>query len=82
MTNSHEKKNIFHVPLTVAHIDEQADPAYAEVIFLQSTRIYRLLKTHSDYGSLLRSLKSSLEHKGPMKVECDYVNDNVIVGLE
>jgi hypothetical protein len=77
-----KKTTIFHTPLIVVHIDEQADPAYAEVIFLQSTRFYRLLKTHPDYAGLLRSLKSSLEHKRPLKVECDQINDNVIMGLE
>jgi hypothetical protein len=77
-----KKSNIFHTPLIVVHIEEQADPAYAEVIFLQSTRYYRLLKTHPDYAGLMRSLKSSLEQKRPLKVECDQVNDDVIVGLE
>lgn len=44
--------------MTVAAVDEQA--AHATVRFLESARIYRLPRTHSDYAASLRALRAAV----------------------
>lgn len=46
--------------MTVAHIRDQVDADYVEVIFLESARFYRLFRKNPTYHEALRLLRDAL----------------------
>ena len=46
--------------MTVAHIREPNDAAYVEVVFLESTRFYRLRKDSPGYDGIQKRLSDAL----------------------
>jgi hypothetical protein len=63
--------------LTVAQVRAHADDA-AEVMFHESARIYRLLRTNRDYEAALRNLRAAAAARRPVRVRFLAPNGDVI----
>ena len=63
--------------LTVAQVRTHADGA-AEVMFYETARIYRLLRTNPDYDNALLRLRAAATARTPVRVRFLIPNGDVI----
>lgn len=54
--------------MTVAHIRENAQPDAVEVMFLESARFYRLLRSDSNFKALLECLREAEQKQKPVEI--------------
>ena len=54
--------------MTVAHIREQTEGDAVEVMFLESTRFYRLLKNSPNFSTLLERLRHARQKQTPVEI--------------
>ncbi|PYI91905.1 MAG: hypothetical protein DME97_11985 [Verrucomicrobia bacterium] len=54
--------------MTVAHIREQTQGDAVEVMFLESARFYRLLKSKPDFSALLERLRAARQKGEPVEI--------------
>jgi hypothetical protein len=80
MTRGKTEKDLQHYcrQMTVANIRYLADADYDEVLFLESARFYRLIKLHSDYGSMLEKLRKAHADGAAVEVCFSSVEDDCI----
>jgi hypothetical protein len=62
--------------VTVAHVREREK--YAEVMFHESARIYRLLRANPDYAATLRELRAAAAERRPLRVRFVVQNGDVL----
>jgi hypothetical protein len=63
-------------PMTVVHVRTQ--PEYTEVMFVESTRIYRLRRDTQRYHEMLRRLLGSVRTGRPVRVRLNQPDNEVI----
>jgi hypothetical protein len=56
------------VRMTVAHIREQTQEDAVEVMFLESARFYRLLKSNPNFSAILERLRDARQKQQPVEV--------------
>jgi hypothetical protein len=54
--------------MTVAHIREDAQPDMVEVMFLESTRFYRLRRSAPNFGPFLERLRVARQKREPVEI--------------
>jgi hypothetical protein len=54
--------------MTVAHIREQTQGEAVEVMFLESARFYRLLKSKPNFNAMLERLRDARQKRQPVEV--------------
>jgi hypothetical protein len=64
--------------MTVARIRFTEDPHPVEVLFLESSRIYHLLKTNDRYYSILNKLEETSFKKKPIRVCFESIDSDII----
>ena len=62
--------------MTVVNLRLRADSA--EVMFAESARIYKLLRTNSRFDEVLSSLRAASESGGRVRVRTDKPNGEII----
>lgn len=50
-----------HRQMTVAHIREQNEDDFLEVVFLESARFYRLSRKHRAFDSIVQRLREAMK---------------------
>lgn len=68
--------------MTVAHIRDQEGANHAEIMFLESTRFYKLLRENRSYDSILAVLREAMATKQVLKVRFATLVSDVIEGVE
>jgi hypothetical protein len=66
--------------MTVAHIREQTPGDAVEVMFLESARFYRLLRSNANFSALLERLRAARQKGEPVEIavaspESDLIDD-------
>jgi hypothetical protein len=64
--------------MTVARVRFTKDADFTEVLFLESSRIYHLLRTNPEYQSILRKLEQASSDVKPIRVCFDSIESDVI----
>jgi hypothetical protein len=64
--------------MTVARIRFREDTDPVEVLFLESARIYHLLKTNNEYYNTLKKLEDSFLKKGSIRVCLRSIDSDII----
>ncbi|MGI9518739.1 MAG: hypothetical protein ACR2NP_16900 [Pirellulaceae bacterium] len=54
--------------LTAAAIRELPDQPFSEVLFLESTRFYKLPKQHPEFDKIVAELRQAIEDKRSLRV--------------
>jgi len=54
--------------MTVAHIREDAQPDVVEIMFLESARFYRLLKSKPNFSAILERLRDASQKRQPVEI--------------
>lgn len=62
--------------MSVVHLQLQAD--HAEVMFVESARVYRLARSNAQYGSTLSALRAALADRRPLSVVFETADGEVI----
>jgi hypothetical protein len=67
-------------PMTPAHIRGEEGTDYVEVMFLESARIYHLLKKNPSHGEIVARLHAAISAREPLKIvfasqESDVIED-------
>lgn len=68
----------FYREMRVAHIREPRGADYAEVMFLESARIYKLLKRDPNYEENLRLLREAMAKRHVLKIGCASPDSDVV----
>jgi hypothetical protein len=64
--------------MKVAKIRFKNESDFVEVLFLESARIYRLLRTNMKYHSVLKELEHSSSEGRPVKVCFESIDSDII----
>lgn len=64
--------------MTVAHIREDAEPDAVEVMFLESARFYRLLRTNPNFDAILAQLHHALPQHQPLQITLTRAEGDII----
>ncbi len=64
--------------MTVANIRESSETDFAEIVFLESARFYRLLHRNPKYDLLLRLLRTALKQGRPLEVRLTSMDSDII----
>lgn len=64
--------------MAVGHVREPEDADYAEVVFLDSARFYRLREDNPVFEEALRLLKSAAKTSSVLRVSTSSVDSDVI----
>ena len=80
--NSHKKKTAAFRDMTAAHVREMPDVEFAEVMFLESARIYRLSKNNPKYEEILKRLREAIAKEGVVRVLLDQPHGSIVQALE
>jgi len=72
-----QEKGVYR-EMRVAHVREREDAKYWEVMFLESARIYKLLKENPAHREILGHLRAALQKKDSVKVQCASAESDVI----
>jgi hypothetical protein len=78
----HMEGTCIYRQMTVAHIREAKGIDYVEVVFLESSRFYRLLKENRAYDETLRMLRDSMAKRQVLKVRFASLESDVIEETE
>jgi len=73
----HDKKPLYR-EMTVGNIREQTGADAAQVVFLQSARFYRLLRTNPGYDRILRGLHSAMTKQAALRVRIAAQDSDII----
>ena len=65
-----------------AHLREPAGAEYVEVMFLESARIYRLLKKNPKFGEIGRRLREGVGKRRALRVFLDVPEGGVIEDVQ
>jgi hypothetical protein len=76
------REKLVYGEMRVAHIREQKDSKYLEVMFLESARIYKLFKENPAYKEILGHLRTAKEKKSVVRVLMDVPEGDVIKDVE
>ena|ERR1700694_5071982 len=76
--NQDKHMNLLHT----ARVLENHAGDYTEVVFLESARFYRLLKTNPHYDQYLRLLKKAEEDKAPVGILLTTAHGDIIEKVE
>jgi hypothetical protein len=68
--------------MTVAHIREDAEPDAVEVMFLESTRFYRLPRNGSNFKALLECLREAEQKRKPVEIAVTSPNGDLIADVK
>lgn len=68
--------------MTAAHIREAPGAEFAEIMFLESARIYKLFKKNSKYEEILKRLREAIAKERVLRVLLDQPNGGIIEGVE
>lgn len=68
--------------MTPAHVRQTPGAEFAEVMFLESARIYRLSKQNSRYEEILKRLREAIAKKRAVRVLLDEPHGGIIEDLE
>jgi hypothetical protein len=80
--NRHKKKTAAFREMTAAHVREMPGAEFAEVMFLESARIYRLSKNNPKYQETLKYLREAIAKEGVVRVLLDQPHGSIIQALE
>ncbi len=80
--NRREKEKPDFLEMTAAHIRELQGAEFVEVMFLESARIYKLVKGNSKYEEILKRLREAVEKKRTVRVQLNLPHGNVIENAE
>jgi hypothetical protein len=65
-------------PMTVVQIRTHKDRNYVDVVFLESARFYKLMKTNPNFGSILEQLEGAQESGAARNIVLASVDSDVI----
>ena len=68
--------------MTPAHVREPAGAEFAEVMFLESARIYKLLKKNPKYEEILKRLREAIAKKRVVRVLLDQPHGGNVEDVE
>lgn len=68
--------------MTAAHVRETPGAGFAEVMFLESARIYRLSKKNPKYREILKGLREAIAKKRVVRVRLDQPLGGIIEEVE
>lgn len=68
--------------MTVAHVREPATAEFAEVMFLESARIYKLVKKNSRYEEMVKRLREAIAKGCVVRVRLDQPHGGTIEDVE
>ena len=68
--------------MTPANIREPREADYVEMVFLESARFYRLLKSNPMYEHIVTLLRDAIAKKRALLVRCTTPEDNTIVEIQ
>lgn len=68
--------------MTAAHVREARGAEFAEIMFLESARIYKLFKKNSKYEEILKRLREAIAKERVLRVLLDQPNGGIIEGVE
>ena len=68
--------------MTVAHVREIPGAEFAEVMFLESARIYRLSKKNAKYEEALKILREAIAKKRVVRVRLDQPHGGILEEVE
>lgn len=68
--------------MTPAHVREMPGAEFAEVMFLESARIYRLFKKNPRYREILKGLREAIAKERAVRVRLDQPHGGIIEELE
>lgn len=68
--------------LTPAHVREAPGAEFAEVMFLESARIYKLFKKNLRYEEILKGLHEATEKKRVVRVLLDQPHGGIIEWID
>ena len=68
--------------MTAAHVREMPEAGFAEVMFLESARIYRLFKKNPKYKEILKGLREAIARKRVVRVRLDQPHGGIIEEVE
>jgi hypothetical protein len=74
-------KRVFRA-MTPAHIREPREADYVEVVFLESARFYRLLKSNPMYEHIVTLLRDAIGKKRALLVRCTSPESDTIVEVQ
>ena len=77
----HQADSTIH-KLTVARVMDKPKEGYAEVIFFESARYYKLLHSNLHYATYLGMLKSALQNKSVLDVTFTKLNGDIIKSVK
>ena len=68
--------------MTAAHVRETPDAQFAEVMFLESARIYKLFKKNPKYKEILKRLREAIEKGHTVRVRLDQPHGGIVEDVE
>lgn len=68
--------------MTPAHVRETPDAEFAEVMFLESARIYKLFKKNPRYEETVKGLRDAIAKKRVVRVLLDQPHGGIIEEVE
>lgn len=74
-------KRVFRA-MTPAYIREPREADYVEVVFLESARFYRLLKSNRMYEHIVTLLRDAIAKKRALVVRCTSPESDTIVEVQ
>ena len=80
--DSREKRTVYCRVMTVANIRRKEDEDFVEVVFLESARFYRLLKTNPAFSTITRKLEKAISNRNPIRVGLASIESDIIEEVE
>lgn len=67
--------------MQVAQVREREGADHVEIVFLESARFYRLMKTNATFAESYELLQASLEHRELLTIRLASLESEVIEGV-